>query len=223
MIGINKGALKAVNPNLKFELKFNYQTYTDLAGTVAATTNDYVRAWKSSVGEHLFTQSTDAARPQRVSDGLLFDGGDYVTLTAALFANNAAFTVEFWVYDAAISGYVCYFNMLPSDRLNIVGNTTNLFVGDGAANQISVAVTRPLNTWYHLALAYDGATYRLYRNGAQIATSTATMNAATMSSLQIGARTAQSQFTNGRMTDIRVYTACIYPSGTAFTPPTRSA
>ena len=233
MIGINKGALGVVNPNLKLELKFNYQTYTDLAATVAAGTNDYVRSWRSSVGGHLLTQSTDAARPQRVSDGLCFDGGDLLSiLTPASFNwGSGNFTVEWWSSSATpLSGSPV--NISVGGPANYWAGfcTSNAYVilanaGGSAWNSAASFSGVSANTWTHFAVVRDSGVLRTYKDGSQLGTANNTQAMYYNASFPIylGCRYPGALQFTGKMTDIRLYTACIYPSGTSFTPPTRSA
>lgn len=227
MIGINKGALKAVNPNLKLELKFNYKTYTDVAGTVAANTNDYVRAWRSTVNSHLFTQSTDAARPQRLSDGLYFDGGDRLTIASnAVFnfgANN--FTVEFYLNPTSSNGVIFGTNgagytdnswgiWLEGLRIRCLassGSHWNWDIASSSATAISAA------SWTHIVYQRNGNTLFLFLNGVQVASNSAIGT----SSLYNNSFTMWAGNMTGKLTDIRIYDIAKYTAN--FTPPTRSS
>jgi len=221
MIGLRRGVVgKTVDPNLKLELKFNSQVFTDVAGTVAAGTNDYVRAWRSTVGGHLLTQATDAARPQRVSDGIYFDGGDYISAPFVL-ATRSPWTIELWEYDSsgADASIVAF---QPDNRLYLQwANSSTFFLGDSASNVIVGGVTRPIGEWYHLVAQFDGTIYKIWKNGVfQTSTSTA-MISMTSTSVVLGHLQGFSRYFDGKMTDIRIYNVAKYTAN--FTPPTRSA
>jgi fibronectin type 3 domain-containing protein len=63
-----------------------------------------------------------------------------------------------------------------------------------------------LNTWVHLAVAYDGATLRLYVNGAQVSSSAvAGAITTTAGPLQIGGNNIWSEWFKGTIDDVRVY------------------
>lgn len=228
MIGYGFGVQNqsGVNPNLKLELKFNYQVYTDLAATVAANTNDYVRAWRSSVGNHLFTQSTDAARPQRQSDGLYFDGGDWLSMLMHADFNwgSGNFTVEGWKFQATPS----YWFSLTAESaayaaLRIDGNAAYLSSNGSSWGVNGLTIGANINEWSHIAIVGDNGTIRTYRGGIQQGSTVyaAAMYFNTSKPFHLGG--GHTWWFTGKMTDIRLYTACIYPNGTTFTPPTRSA
>jgi hypothetical protein len=225
MIGVNKGALNHVNPNLKLELKFNYQTYTDLAASVSATTNDYVRAWKSTVGGHLLTQSTDAARPMRQSDALYFDGGDAVFGSFSLIINQS-WCIEFWYMEASPVGIRTFFHLYGTTTglfMTLVDNT-NLLIADasGGNQSISTTFSNTANTWCHLALSFDGTTYRLFKNGSLLTSSTSpTLTATTITSIVISGNSSGNYKPAIKMTDFRIYNIAKYTAN--FTSPTRSA
>ena len=63
-----------------------------------------------------------------------------------------------------------------------------------------------MGTWTHLAVTYDGATLRLYVNGAQVATRARTGNMVTPPNpLQIGGDSIYGQFFTGLIDEVRIY------------------
>jgi len=225
MIGLRRGVVgKTVDPNLKLELKFNSQVFTDVAGTVAAGTNDYVRAWRSTVGGHLLTQATDAARPQRQSDGLYFDGGDTVAMTVPANWLTGDFTLRLWANVPP---------MLALSQVNggsyaaiILFGTNGLYTSNnGTSWAISgISIGGASAVWAHYAIAGNGANIRTYKDGVQVASQAYTAGLYYNSTNQIvlGKFYGGSTMT-GKMTDIQLYSECLYPNGTSFTPPARSA
>jgi hypothetical protein len=216
-------------PTAVLELKFNTNTYTDLAGTVAATTNDYVRSWRSTVGGHLFTQATDAARPQRQSDGLYFDGGDGLAMNMVDAFNwgTGDFTFSFWAMPTSSTSPVMIISQNPgsfgalvfrSDSAILIANSAGAWVTIGGINFGTIPTT-----WTHYAMVRDAGTFRGYKNGVQIGTvvSSAAMLFSTAYPFMIG-QYWSTIFYTGKYNDIRLYTSCLYPNGTTFTPPTRS-
>src|SRR5258705_2876824 len=67
-----------------------------------------------------------------------------------------------------------------------------------------------VNTWIHLAATYDGATLRMYVNGAQVSSVAQTGNLATSTNpLQIGGDTIFGQYYRGLIDDVRVYNVAL--------------
>ena len=64
----------------------------------------------------------------------------------------------------------------------------------------------PLNTWTHLATTFDGATWRLYVNGAQVASrALATAIPVSTGPLRIGGNSIWSEWFQGQLDEIRIY------------------
>ena len=62
------------------------------------------------------------------------------------------------------------------------------------------------NTWVHLAATYDGATLRLYVNGAQVGSRAVTQSMALSAGpLQIGGNAVWGEYFSGLIDDVRVY------------------
>ena len=228
MIGLRRGGGGAVvDPNLKLELKFNSQIYTDLAGTVAAGTNDYVRAWRSSVGGHLFAQATDAARPQRVSDGLYFDGGDIISLPSNAIFNfpaNQDFCVEAYINTQSSANQMIlsknYWAGETGLALQLYLNTVLFSIGS-TIFATSSAISQ--NAWHHIAGVRQGDNLKVFINGLSATTSgVSSLNSSTSYPIDIGGRSRNGTlYFIGKLTDLRIYDIAKYTAN--FTPPTRSA
>lgn len=66
----------------------------------------------------------------------------------------------------------------------------------------------PVDTWSHLAVTFDGATARLYVNGAQVATRAMSGSMATGSGvLSMGGNGVWGEWFAGRLDDVRIYSA----------------
>jgi hypothetical protein len=143
-----------------------------------------------------------------------FDGiNDWVTVTNAADLTPAnGLTISAWVRPAALStwrtvlmkerpsvpAYALYANSdlnRPAGRL--LGASDVLASGSSAL---------PTNVWSHLAMTWDGATTRLFVNGAQVA-SVASPGplASSTGPLRIGGNSLASQWFNGRIDEVRIY------------------
>src|SRR5262249_40981490 len=80
----------------------------------------------------------------------------------------------------------------------------------GGAYAEAVGATLPLNTWTHLAATYDGATMRLYVNGALAATKAGSGSLLTSTNqLQIGGDSIYGQDLKGAIDEVRVYNTAL--------------
>jgi hypothetical protein len=71
----------------------------------------------------------------------------------------------------------------------------------------------PVNAWTHLAATYDGATLRLYVNGAQQATRAVTGPLQTSAGpLRIGGNGVWDEWFAGLIDDVRVYNRALSPT-----------
>lgn len=148
---------------------------------------------------------------------------------------NADATVECWFYlnqRSSYAGIICRDD--PARRgwsfiINYDANngvtfalTATVFTTTGNAFAIFDSVQFPLATWAHIAMVRDGTTLRLYRDGVQRASaSMASITPATANGpLTIGCLFQNGIYpAGGYIDDARITTACRYPGGTTFTPP----
>jgi hypothetical protein len=64
----------------------------------------------------------------------------------------------------------------------------------------------PLNTWTHLALTFDGATMRMFVNGAQVSSQAVTGSApVTAAALRIGGNSVWGEYFKGLIDEVRIY------------------
>src|SRR5437899_790336 len=125
-------------------------------------------------------------------------------------------TLEAWVFptatptswraivDKTVDGY---YLMASTDQGNrpSVGGT---WVG-GNQNTFGPSVLA-VNAWTHLAATFDGATVRLFVNGAQVASQAQTTPLATTTgTLQIGGDSYPNEFFAGRIDEVRIYNGAL--------------
>jgi hypothetical protein len=121
-------------------------------------------------------------------------------------------TLEAWVYPLTLSGWrTVVLKEAPG------GLAYSLYAHDNAPRPAATIVANveasargtsalPLNAWTHLAATYDGSRIRLYVNGVEVGSATASSALVTTSgALRIGGNTVWGEYFRGRLDDIRIY------------------
>jgi hypothetical protein len=120
-------------------------------------------------------------------------------------------TLEAWVYPTMISsvwrdviekGNDNYYLMATAQFAGGVPGTC----GTWAEPPVYGTSILPVNAWSHLASTYDGATLRLYVNGGEVASKSASGSiGVTTDALTFGSDPFYGQYLSGRIDDIRIY------------------
>ena len=167
-------------------------------------------------GNTSLTGADAAYSVANVGGSIYFDGtGDYLTATTS-FNTSGTWTIEGWCYFTSSANSDVLLNA-SSDRLYIQWIGTTFYLGDANINNISFA-SKPINTWFHIAVVKNSNTYTVYFNGVVMGTSTTALTTDTVTTWQIGARTSQSIVARGYISNLRVIAGvALYTS--AFAPP----
>ena len=116
----------------------------------------------------------------------LFDGNsDYLeTADNDDFYFTGAWTIDFWVRFASLSGYQTILSQYvdTNNQLQIrkddVSNSLLFYIKTGgtvrAQINTSSAAFSATDTWYHVALVWDGATFYIFINGTSVSLTTIT-------------------------------------------------
>jgi hypothetical protein len=159
-----------------------------------------------------------------------FDGtGDYVTTSGTYMFGTSPFTIETWIYPTAYpasswAGICGNINTGTGNSQILLSIKPGGFVGFLTWNTWIIdntTVSAPLNTWTHVAVTFNGTTYRLFLNGTQVGSSTTVFNLNTAGAFNVGysGNTGIFNFT-GSISDLRVtrgnarYTANFTPPAT---------
>jgi hypothetical protein len=162
-----------------------------------------------------------------------FDGtGDFLSNGSATGINvgTGNFTVEAWVYLNSNSNYSGVFSSWYSTNTSngiLLGflNTGVLYaaVGNAMGGSAPVEITGSTVTtgfWHHVALVRNGTSHRLYLNGVNVATTTATAKSVDTTVFHIGKYyvDANNYYINGNISNLRFTNTDVYTAN--FTPPT---
>lgn len=170
----------------------------------------------------------DTAQSKFGSSSLLLDGtGDYVTLPDDADWHFAAgdFTVEGhfrWNSVASPTWLVAHYNTTGNQRswgLYWDGTDLRLVGSENGTTVVELVTpytwTPTINTWYHIAADFDGATYRLYVDGVVVASGTTlrTLFDST-DTLRIGGAGGSSNLFNGWIDEVKIYKGIAMYKGT---------
>jgi O-glycosyl hydrolase len=159
----------------------------------------------------------------RRGTALQFDG-----TSASVWLGNSSplkiagqITLAAWVKPASLSGTQIIIGQGYGSWPNQLGTYLRINSGKYEAGiynggYYSASYTIPagdLNTWVHLVGTYDGQTWRLYRNGTQVATyANATGATVAPKSWRIGASDIPNQYFAGTLDSVRIYAQAISAS-----------
>ncbi len=158
-----------------------------------------------------------------------FDGaGDFLSraTTADFGFGTGAWTAECWLYSTKSSWSASASSLI--DFRATTGNGLIYIQTDGTLgywnDSINYACTTSLslNAWHHVAASYDGATFRLFVNGALENTVAASFDFTGSRPIRVGGSVNNNDFFQGYLTDVRVtkgaarYTSSFTPATEAF-------
>jgi hypothetical protein len=121
---------------------------------------------------------------------IYFDGnGDYLDCSfgaTSLNIRTGSYCMESWVHPTTSSDFGLF--CTETQNFYVDRFAATWWVGDQSINTISTKPTLSLNIWTHIALSFDGTTYRLFNNGTLISSSTVLLSNYTLSAISIGKR-----------------------------------
>jgi hypothetical protein len=149
---------------------------------------------------------------------IALDGtGDELTATIdSINIGNNLYTVESWLY---LNTNFNFALIGVNSNFYVVTLFDTLFLGDAVVNNIQLPRSiLPVGAWFHMALSFDGTTYRLFIDGVLRGSSTTLLKNFNLSAIRIGAYLSDRTL-NGYMADFRI-TKNIARYTANFTPPT---
>jgi hypothetical protein len=150
----------------------------------------------------------------KYGSALSFNGtSSWVTVAdAASLHLTTGMTIEAWVNPASGSGWRCVVLKEASGGLAYALYSANNasrpsgFVHTSTDVGVNGTSAVPLNTWTHVAVTYDGATLRMFVNGAQVNSQSAPGAAiVTSNALRIGGDSVWGEYFKGVIDEVRIY------------------
>lgn len=152
----------------------------------------------------------------RVGGALTFDGvNDSVTIPDATSLDlTGSFTLSAWLRPSTVSGWRTVilkeggptglaYGLHGSTNSNRPGGYASI---GGADRELNATAPLVANAWRHLALTYDGATMRIYIDGALVGTRSQTGTVTTTTgTLRIGGNSVWGEWFAGQIDEVRVY------------------
>lgn len=136
--------------------------------------------------------------------------------------STASWTIACWIkpttwtsgagLDTLLSKSSSSFPFAPWElRKTTSATTVEINIGAGGSSATAVGSSLTAGTWAHVAATWDGTTLRIYNNGSQTATSTATSGSAFTNSanISIGRSTQFGRYFNGTIDDVRIYSRAL--------------
>jgi len=161
-----------------------------------------------------------------------FTNGKLTAPSSSALSMDGDFTIEFWVYRTGTTGDLDSIVSAANEGTFLIRACTNPF-GAGVfpaadlygnpGNNIANGLSFTLNTWHHIAIVRNAGTYKVFKDGTDITTSTYTDSSTrNLSGLIIGDSNVSGRNFVGHIDDFRItkgvarYTANFTPPGAAF-------
>ncbi|MGA2094647.1 MAG: LamG-like jellyroll fold domain-containing protein, partial [Sedimentisphaerales bacterium] len=183
----------------------NVANVKDAAGNPMAQTSVTYICNSGLAGYYLFS---DAGDQQEAALG----GGDDAVQISTVDWNAAQGTVALWINATSMLGTQYIFGHSVGSSSNLIQLYTDngylcVGMGDNHLLKTSIQLLSP-QTWYHIALSWDGANYTVYVNGSLSATGTYT-GLTLLSSLadigNTGDTTSRTEGFQGLIDEVRIY------------------
>ena len=209
--------------------KTGTETTPDYATNDPVWNNDFQGVWhfgatsttfpdSSPNGNHATKNSVGETNAGQVGKAATFTGSEFADVAYSELVNTDKFTITIWAKRGSGTGHAAPYSARDISNNNKKGyilysqnNTFQFWTGNGANAYITspASTSHNLNTWYQIAVTYDGTTKKIWLNGAGGATNNANPNFLNNSlySLRIGAGANENAtgqyFWNGSLDEMR--------------------
>lgn len=199
------------------------------------STNNFTITRNGDVSVQRFSPfaPTSGYSTSTIGGSTYFDGsGDYLTTpnSAAIAFGSGDLTIECWCYSFVTTGGADqiivgkYTGSFGSSSFGIGQNNTTLtatfYTGGSSYFTMTSSVALQGRAWNHIAVTRSGSSWRLFLNGAQVASTTQSVTViSNTTSLYVGGEPFYNQMFTGYISNLRIIKGtALYTS--AFTPPT---
>ncbi|KKN76656.1 hypothetical protein LCGC14_0368530 [marine sediment metagenome] len=156
----------------------------------------------------------------KVNQAGLFErsNNDYVS-TPIDISDYSAFSISAWFNTTeATDRQMIIGQDVTGDRIIALQLHLSLAAGErllfyDGSTQIKSSIDPVINTWYHVVVIHDSSNYKLYLNGAEVASGAGSSQSPSAITLDIGRRTyagANDHF-DGRIDEVRIYKVVLTP------------
>lgn len=175
-----------------------YWKFDESSGTVAADSNGFNQA------ANLYNGATFAAG--KAGNALNLDGvDDHATFPNIVNPANNYFTASAWVkLDAASGAQYILQQSGTNGKIWLYRDSTGVLGTYLGGSPLLGTTQMNTGTWYHVAVTYDSATVRLYKNGVLEASAARTLTSET-GNMMVGVSKSASNYWDGLIDNMRVY------------------
>ena len=208
----------ALEQSITFTLAENVITTTELKAFYSFDAGNATDDWAENNGV-VHGAAVTADRHDEEGKALHFDGGDYIDITSSLI-NTGEKTISLWAkFDDITGTQIIVSNTLGGDTSDegiIISkrsdNTIEFVLGNGTTAghfmSASTSMTVTADTWYNIAMVYDGTTLKGYINNEIRCSSTFTSGEESAPSLGMkiaGPYKPVQEYFKGSLDQIRFY------------------
>lgn len=171
-----------------------------------------------------FTNSgaTYSATGGKLGGTYSFNGSSRLEATLPTSINSSVGSLACWVKFDSLPASTAWYNLIQlgaaggfaASRLSLYyeyGTGINISIDGSSTGQNYIAYTFSTNTWYHIACTNDGTTVKVYINGSQILSKTATKGSYTTAATKIYCGGPTNYYLKGSMNDARYYDHALSP------------
>ena len=160
--------------------------------------------------------ATYTATGGKLGGAYSFNGSSRIEATLPTSVSSSIVTLACWVNFSALPSSSAWFNLIQlgkaggfaASRLSLYyeyGKGINISIDGSSTGANYIAYTFTTNIWYHIACTYDGTIVKVYINGEQVLSKTASKGSYTTAATKIYFGGPTNYYLKGMMNDARYY------------------